>query len=81
MADESVENRDPRSERSVQAPRDGENEQSDRPSNRRRIIIASLLTPPAVMTLKARSAHAASGMSSAAPSARPAPGKAGKHKG
>ena len=32
----------------------------DRSSNRRRIIITSLLTPPAVMTLKARKAHAQS---------------------
>jgi hypothetical protein len=32
--------------------------QPDRPVNRRRIVIASLLAPPAVMTLNARSARA-----------------------
>ena len=61
MADESLENRDPASERSGQPPSDGENMKPDRASNRRRIIITSLLTPPAVMTLKARKAHAQSG--------------------
>jgi hypothetical protein len=59
MADESLENRDPGSERSGQAPRDGENREPDPSSNRRRIIITSLLTPPAVMTLNARAARAA----------------------
>ncbi len=58
MADESVESRDPGSERSGKAPRDGESKQPDRSSNRRRMVIASLLAPPAVMTLNARSAHA-----------------------
>jgi hypothetical protein len=60
MADESQDNRDPASEGSGQAPSDGENMKPDRSSNRRRIIITSLLTPPAVMTLKARKAHAQS---------------------
>ena len=60
MADESLENRDPASERSGQPPSDGENMKPDRASNRRRIIITSLLAPPAVMTLKARKAHAQS---------------------
>jgi hypothetical protein len=54
MADESVENRDPGSERSGQPPRDSESKQS----NRRRIMVASLLAAPAVMTLNARSARA-----------------------
>jgi hypothetical protein len=59
MADESVENRDPGSGRSRQSPRDGESRQPDRSSDRRCIMIASLLAAPAVMTLKARSARAA----------------------
>jgi len=59
MADESVEGRDPGSERSGQAPRDGESRRRDRSSDRRRIMIASLLTAPAVMTLKARRVSAA----------------------
>jgi hypothetical protein len=58
MADESLDNRDPRSERSGQLPRGVESKQPDQPYNRRRIIIGSLLTPPAVMTLGARSARA-----------------------
>jgi hypothetical protein len=72
MADESLENRDPASERSGQAPSDGENRERDPSSNRRRIIITSLLTPPAVMTLSARRAHAASGstVGSSDPSAK-----------
>ena len=60
MAEESQENRDPAPTRSSQAPSDGEDMKPDRSSNRRRIIITSLLTPPAVMTLKARKAHAQS---------------------
>jgi hypothetical protein len=58
MADESVENRDPRSEHSGQSPQDGESGRLDRASDRRRMMIASLLAPPAVMTLGARSARA-----------------------
>jgi len=72
MADESVENRDPGSERSGQAPRVGEDKQSDRSSSRRRIMVASLLAPPAVMTLSARSARAqTSAQASAHPSTDP----------
>ena len=55
MAVESGEQRDPSPVRYGQVGRQGE---SDRASNRRRIIITSLLAPPAVMTLRARSAHA-----------------------
>ena len=33
-------------------------DEADRAANRRRIMLASLLTAPAVMTLRARSAHA-----------------------
>jgi hypothetical protein len=58
MADESGENRGPGSERAGQAPRDGESKQPDLPSNRRRIIFASLLAAPAVVTLGARSVRA-----------------------
>ena len=39
-------------------PRDGETNEAGRDANRRRIIITSLLTPPAVMTLNARRARA-----------------------
>jgi hypothetical protein len=54
MADESLE----QSRRSGQpAVEDGKDEASGA-SNRRRVIIASLLAPPAVMTLGARSARA-----------------------
>ncbi|HKM69003.1 MAG TPA: hypothetical protein VJX94_02790 [Stellaceae bacterium] len=56
MADESVEH--PTPERSGQLPGDGRTNEPGRSSNRRRIIIASLLAPPAVMTLGARSAQA-----------------------
>ena len=58
MADESGEHRDPSAERSGQPGGDGGQDQAGRASNRRRIVIASLLTPPAVMTLSARSARA-----------------------
>jgi hypothetical protein len=56
MADENTEQRDPSSGSTGQDPRDDGIDGSD--SSRRRIIITSLLTPPAVMTLNARSAHA-----------------------
>jgi len=59
MADESAERRDTSSGSSRQ-PRDEELNEAGRDSNRRRVIITSLLTPPAVMTLNARRAAAAS---------------------
>ena len=59
MADESVEHRDTSSGSSGQA-RDEEINEAGRDSDRRRVIITSLLTPPAVMTLNARRAAAAS---------------------
>ena len=58
MADESAEHRDLSPGRSGQSPGDGVNHEPGRASSRRRIIIASLLAPPAVMTLGARSARA-----------------------
>ena len=58
MADESVENRDPESKQSSQAPDYGESMQPSRRVNRRRIVAASLLAAPVVMTLHARSARA-----------------------
>jgi hypothetical protein len=55
----SLEHPDPASGRPDQTPRDAGRDEADRPSNRRRrIVIASLLAPPAVMTLGVRSAHA-----------------------
>ena len=50
MADESTEHRDSSPGPLGQPPRDGETNKAGRDSNRRRIIITSLLTPPAVMT-------------------------------
>jgi hypothetical protein len=58
MAVESGEQRDPSAVRSSQTGRQGESDQDDRAASRRRIIMASLLAPPAVMTLKARTAYA-----------------------
>jgi len=58
MADESGEHSDPSAERSGQPGSDGGKAQDSRASNRRRIIITSLLTPPAVMTLGTRRARA-----------------------
>ena len=63
MADENTQQRDPSSGSTGQTPRDNGVDGADSNSNRRRIIITSLLTPPAVMTLNARRAHAASGVS------------------
>ena len=60
MADENTQQRDPSSGSTGQAPRDEGVDEADSNSNRRRIIITSLLTPPAVMTLNARRAAAAS---------------------
>jgi hypothetical protein len=62
MADDTTQQRDPSSGSTGRAPRD-EIDEAGSNSNRRRIIITSLLTPPAVMTLNARRAHAASGVS------------------
>jgi hypothetical protein len=57
MADKGVEHRDPSSGHSGR-PRDDETNESGRASNRRRIMIGSLLGAPVVMTLKAHSARA-----------------------
>jgi len=59
MADENTQQRDPSSGSTGRPPRDDRIDEADSNSNRRRIIITSLLTPPAVMTLNARRAHAA----------------------
>jgi hypothetical protein len=56
MADETQEHHDP--ERSGQPPHDDGNNETHRAAGRRRIIMTGLLTPPAVMTLNARSARA-----------------------
>jgi hypothetical protein len=58
MADKGVEHHDPSSGHSGR-PREEETNESGRASNRRRVIVTSLLAAPAVMTLKARSARAA----------------------
>jgi hypothetical protein len=58
MADESAERRGPLPGGPGQPAPDGGPDETDRASNRRRIIITGLLTPPAVMTLNARSARA-----------------------
>jgi len=60
MADENTQQRDPSSGSTGEAPRDEGVDEPDSNSSRRRIIITSLLTPPAVMTLNARRANAAS---------------------
>jgi len=65
MADESVDHRDSLPERLGQPLGDGGRNEPGRPSNRRRLVIAGLLAPPAVMTLSARSARA---QNSASPS-------------
>jgi hypothetical protein len=59
MADEKLEQHDPG--RSGQPPHDDGIDEASRAANRRRIIVAGLLTPPAVMTLNARRAGAVSG--------------------
>jgi hypothetical protein len=61
IADESVEHSDPSPERSDEPARGGASNDPRRSSNRRRVIITSLLTPPAVMTLNARSGYAGGG--------------------
>jgi hypothetical protein len=65
MAVESGEQRDPSTVRSGQTGRQSESGQADRASNRRRILITSLLAPPAVMTLRAHPARAKHGDPSA----------------
>ena len=68
MADDNTQQRDPSSGSTGQASGDdGIDEAGGSNSDRRRIIITSLLTPPAVMTLNARRAHAASTHPSMAP--------------
>jgi hypothetical protein len=58
MADDKLEQHDPG--RSGQPPHDDGTDETRRSAGRRRVIMTSLLTPPAVMTLKARSAAAQS---------------------
>jgi hypothetical protein len=58
MADEKLEQHDPG--RSGPPPHDDGTDETRRAANRRLIIMTSLLTPPAVMTLRARSAAAQS---------------------
>jgi hypothetical protein len=56
MADETQDHHDP--ERSGQPPHDDVKNETRRSADRRRMIMTGLLTPPAVMTLHARSARA-----------------------
>ena len=56
MADDKLEQHDPG--HSGQPPDNDGTDETRRAAGRRRIIITGLLTPPAVMTLKARSAQA-----------------------
>ena len=58
MADESAERRAPPPGCSGQPAPEGGPEETGQVSNRRRIMMASLLAAPAVMTLNARSARA-----------------------
>jgi hypothetical protein len=58
MADESAERCAPLPGRSGQPAPGGGPDETDRASDRRRIMIASLLAAPAVMTLNVRSARA-----------------------
>ena len=58
MADESVERRDTSSGSTGQPPHDDEINKAGSDSNRRRLLITSLLAAPAVMTLNVRSARA-----------------------
>jgi hypothetical protein len=58
MADDKLEQHDPG--RSGQPPHDDVTDETRRAAGRRRVIMTGLLTPPAVMTLRARSAAAAS---------------------
>jgi hypothetical protein len=58
MADETLEQHDPG--RSGQPPHDDGTDETRRAAGRRRMIVTGLLTPPAVMTLNARRAHAVS---------------------
>jgi hypothetical protein len=72
MAVESGEQRDPSAVRSSQTGRQEESDQADRAASRRRIIIASLLAPPAVMTLGSPAARAQSSVSKSAMTSRAA---------
>src|SRR5215468_1965910 len=58
MADETLEHHDPGGP--GQPPQDNGTDESRRAAGRRRVIMTGLLTPPAVMTLNARRAAAAS---------------------
>jgi hypothetical protein len=66
MAVESGEQRDPSAVRSTPTGHQGGSDQAARAANRRRIIIASVLTPPAVMTLGSSAARAQSSVSKSA---------------
>jgi hypothetical protein len=72
MAVESGEQRDPSAVCSSQTGRQGESDQAGRAASRRRIIIASLLAPPAVMTLGSPAARAQSSVSKSAMTSRAA---------
>ena len=58
MADEKLEQHDPG--HSGPPPHDDGTDEAPRAAGRRRVIMTGLLTPPAVMTLRARSAAAQS---------------------
>ena len=72
MAVESGEQRDPSPVRSGQTRHQGVRDPADRAASRRRIIIASLLAPPAVMTLGSPAARAQSSVSKSAMTSRAA---------
>jgi len=59
MADDNTQQRDPSSGTPGRASRDDGINEAGNKSDRRRIIITTLLAPPAVMTLNARRANAA----------------------
>jgi hypothetical protein len=82
MADDNTQQRDPSSGTPGRASGDDGINEAGNKSDRRRIIIASLLTPPAVMTLNARRAHAQSGTAASGsgdPQANPQAKKYKKH--
>lgn len=58
MADDSAEHRDPSAGRSGETGQERGRDKASRAANRRRVIITTLLTPPAVMTLGSPAARA-----------------------